>query len=186
MGQALKIAIAPARSPVPTGPGVSSGRYIQLPRFATGFTTSDATAALRELFNCFDNSDLPIDASLLGDAFTTDAEGNVILAWQAGNTPKPPEPSISIRSTNGDTIWVQTGGGDKNDTILYVDYQNMGDETPEVQWSFSASNEGAAAWVETTQDSDVKGYVGHRRQGRRGECNATDTYDGRSTQMTIP
>ena len=143
------------------------------------FTTSDAISGFNgELFNCFDNSDLPIDASLLGDAFTTDAEGNVILVWQAGNTPKPPEPSISIRSTNGDTIWVQTGGGNKNDTILYVDYQNMGDETPEVQWSFSASNEGAAAWVETTQDSDVKGYVVTAGKGGVVNVTATVTYDG--------
>ena len=51
----------------------------------------------------------------------------------------------------------------------------MGDETPEVQWSFSASKEGAAAWAETTQDSDVKGYVVTAGKGGVVTVTATAT-----------
>ena len=75
-------------------------------------------------------------ADKLGEAFTTDANGNVILAWQTGGAVEPPKPGISISSSEGSTLWVAAGGSQKTRTTLSVICKSMDDETPSVTWDY--------------------------------------------------
>lgn len=68
----------------------------------------------------------------LGDAFTTDDSGNVILKWEAGSEVKK-DPRITI--SGGSTLQM-TNSGEKPHTTLTVAYKDM-DETPTVTWRAS-------------------------------------------------
>ena len=67
----------------------------------------------------------------LGDAFTTDASGNVILKWEASSTPVEKNPHIVI---SGDSSLYMTNSGTQPQTTLTVEYKDM-DDTPTVTWT---------------------------------------------------
>ena len=69
-------------------------------------------------------------AAKLGDAFTTDGEGNIVLVWQAGGQAPDRDPRIQI--TGAATLY-DTNSGPKPQTTLTVAYQDM-DDTPRVTW----------------------------------------------------
>ena len=75
--------------------------------------------------------------------------GYPILSWQkssGGDTPTPPppaEPSISISSTAGTSIWAKASGTNKDQTTLSVSYENMGNEKPAVTWSYPQDSKAA-------------------------------------------
>ena len=71
-------------------------------------------------------------ADKLGDAFTTDDSGNVILKWEAGSTPAEKNPRIVI--SGGSTL--QMTNSEQPRTTLTVAYKDM-DETPTVTWRAS-------------------------------------------------
>lgn len=73
-------------------------------------------------------------ADKLGDAFTTDDSGNVILKWEAGSTPAEKNPRIVI--SGGSTLQM-TNSGEKPRTTLTVEYKDMEGSTPTVTWSTS-------------------------------------------------
>lgn len=72
-----------------------------------------------------------ISASDLGDAFTTDASGNVILAWESSGADVPKEPKILIK---GDSALSMSNDGSVPTTTLTVEYKDMDDE-PTVSWT---------------------------------------------------
>ena len=74
------------------------------------------------LTNCYDESNPPADVSMLGNAFTTDADGNIILAWQAGAAPAPSDPKITI---TGSSNLYMTNSGPQPAGSLTVCYQDM-------------------------------------------------------------
>ena len=76
-------------------------------------------------------------AGKLGDAFTTDASGNVILKWEAGGSSEPQTPGLSISSSNGSALWTVEGGNHKTTTVLTVKTSHMGDTTPVVTWEYT-------------------------------------------------
>lgn len=67
----------------------------------------------------------------LGDAFTTDASGNVILKWEASNVPVEKNPRIVI---SGDSSLYMTNSGAQPQATLTVEYKDM-DGTPTVTWT---------------------------------------------------
>lgn len=69
----------------------------------------------------------------LGDAFTTDDSGNVILKWEAGSEVKK-DPRIVI--SGGSTLQM-TNSGEQPHTTLTVAYKGMENRTPTVIWSAS-------------------------------------------------
>ncbi len=69
-------------------------------------------------------------AEKLGNAFTTDGEGNVVLVWQAGEQTPERDPRIQI--TGAATLY-DTNSGPKPQTTLTVAYQDM-EDTPRVTW----------------------------------------------------
>lgn len=93
-------------------------------------------------------------ADKLGDAFTTDANGNVILAWQAGGAVEPSKPGISISSSEGSTLWVAAGGSQKTRTTLSVLCKKMDDETPSVTWDYFPKT-GVAEISRSTSDENA-------------------------------
>lgn len=72
-------------------------------------------------------------AGKLGDAFTTDASGNVILKWEVGGTPAEKNPRIVI--SGGSTLQM-TNSVEQPHTTLTVAYKDM-DGKPTVTWSTS-------------------------------------------------
>lgn len=70
--------------------------------------------------------------AILGDAFTTDDSGNVILRWEAGGTPAEKNPRIVI--SGGSTL--QMTNSEQPRTTLTVAYKDM-DGKPTVAWSTS-------------------------------------------------
>lgn len=82
--------------------------------------------------NCYGKGN-SISADKLGDAFTTDASGNVILKWEAGGTPAEKNPRIVI--SGGSTLQM-TNSGEQPHTTLTVAYKDM-DGNPTVTWSAS-------------------------------------------------
>ena len=72
-----------------------------------------------------------ISASNLGDPFTTDASGNVILAWESSGADVPKEPKILIK---GDSALSMSNDGSVPTTTLTVEYKDMDDE-PTVSWT---------------------------------------------------
>lgn len=66
----------------------------------------------------------------LGDAFTTDASGNVILKWEA-SAPVEKNPRIVI---SGESALYMTNSGAQPRATLTVAYKDM-DETPAVTWT---------------------------------------------------
>lgn len=82
--------------------------------------------------NCYGKGN-SISADKLGDAFTTDASGNVILKWEAGGTPAEKNPRIVI--SGGSTLQM-TNSGEQPHTTLTVAYKDM-DGKPTVTWSAS-------------------------------------------------
>lgn len=67
----------------------------------------------------------------LGTAFTTDASGNVILAWESSGADVPKEPKILIK---GDSALSMSNDGSVPTTTLTVEYKDMDDE-PTVSWT---------------------------------------------------
>ena len=67
----------------------------------------------------------------LGDAFITDASGNVILKWEASNVPVEKNPRIVI---SGDSSLYMTNSGAQPQATLTVEYKDM-DGTPTVTWT---------------------------------------------------
>ena len=104
------------------------------------------------LANCYGESNPPADASQLGDAFTTDPQGNIILTWQAGGTAEPPKPAIKIESSNGATLWAEPGGDHKTETVLCVSCKNMDPAPDTVTWSIN--NTEAASGRESEKNAD--------------------------------
>ena len=72
--------------------------------------------------------------AILGDAFTMDDSGNVILKWEAGSTPAEKNPRIVI--SGGSTLQM-TNSGEQPHTTLTVAYKGMENRTPTVIWSAS-------------------------------------------------
>lgn len=72
--------------------------------------------------------------AILGDAFTMDDSGNVILKWKAGSTPAEKNPRIVI--SGGSTLQM-TNSGEQPHTTLTVAYKGMENRTPTVIWSAS-------------------------------------------------
>lgn len=72
-----------------------------------------------------------ISASDLGDAFTTDASGNVILAWESSGADVPKDPKILIK---GDSALSMSNDGSVPTTTLTVEYKDM-DDKPTVSWT---------------------------------------------------
>lgn len=61
-------------------------------------------------------------ADKLGDVFTTDADGNVILKWQTGAAPAPKDPKITI---TGSSDLYMTNSGTQPTGTLTVTYQDI-------------------------------------------------------------
>lgn len=61
-------------------------------------------------------------ADKLGDVFTTDADGNVILKWQTGTAPAPKDPKIII---TGSSDLYMTNSGTQPTGTLTVTYQDI-------------------------------------------------------------
>lgn len=72
-----------------------------------------------------------ISAEDLGNAFTTDTSGNVILKWEASNVPVEKNPRIVI---SGDSSLYMTNSGAQPQATLTVEYKDM-DGTPTVTWT---------------------------------------------------
>lgn len=70
-------------------------------------------------------------ADKLGDAFTTDTSGNVILKWEASGEPVEKNPRIVI---SGDSTLFMTNSGAQPEPTLTVAYKDM-DDTPTVAWT---------------------------------------------------
>ena len=82
------------------------------------------------LENCYDEDNPPPDAGALGGAFTTDGAGNLILTWQAGATPAPKDPHISL--TGGAALYL-SNSGTRPETTLTVLYSDM--DSALVEWT---------------------------------------------------
>lgn len=120
-----------------------------------------------------------ISAEDLGNAFTTDTSGNVILKWEAGGSSEPQTPGLSISSSNGSALWTVGGRNHKTMTVLTVKTSHMGDTTPAVTWKY-------------TQDSKVANIYGDGEnpnalvvdadgaKGGRLSVTASVEYDGRT------
>ena len=118
-------------------------------------------------------------AEKLGDAFVEDSNntnnGWPILTWQAGMGPVQEVPGISITSTNGGTIWAEAGDNHKTSTTLSLQYENMGEETPDVTWDFNNRTENAAVWEKASNSDD---YVITAGTGGVLDVTATVEYEG--------
>ncbi|MCI8336167.1 MAG: DUF4430 domain-containing protein [Peptococcaceae bacterium] len=112
-------------------------------------------------------------AEKLGAAFITDKNGSVLLTWQTAGTPEPVKPSITILSSQGNTLWVEKGGSNKNDTTLKVTYKGMGDETPVVTWSIDNGEIVKGQLAENKQD-----YILMAKKGGVATITATVEYGG--------
>lgn len=113
-------------------------------------------------------------------------DGYPILFWQkssGGDTPTPPpaEPSISISSTAGTSIWAKASGTNKNQTTLSVSYENMGTETPDVTWNYPQDSSAANFSIaENTGDLVVTA-----EKGGVVEVTATVTFEEKEYSATM-
>lgn len=126
--------------------GTISGTY------ASGGIVGSMTSSKSSISNCYwtqpddgnglgsgkINNDGKVDSiasviDKLGDAFTTDDSGNVILKWEAGSTPAEKNPRIVI--SGGSTLQM-TNSVEQPHTTLTVAYKDM-DGKPTVTWSTS-------------------------------------------------
>lgn len=126
--------------------GTISGTY------ASGGIVGSMTSSKSSISNCYwtqpddgnglgsgkINNDGKVDSiasviDKLGDAFTTDDSGNVILKWEAGSTPAEKNPRIVI--SGGSTLQM-TNSVEQPHTTLTVAYKDM-DGKPTVTWSMS-------------------------------------------------
>lgn len=118
--------------------GGIAGQVYSTTAITNCYTTTDVVSGFNGvLTNCYDSSDLPTDASALGDAFTTDAQGGIILTWQAGTSPAPKDPHITI---SGGSTLSMTNSGPQPETTLSVRYVDMEDE-PAVTWAVKDSSD---------------------------------------------
>ena len=111
-------------------------------------------------------------AEKLGAAFAVDKKGNLILAWQAGALQEPAKPSISMVSSNGSILWIEKNGSNKNDTVLTITCQAMGEEVPAVGWSIDDTNILSGQPAENSND-----YVVVAQKGGVTTVRATVIYE---------
>lgn len=115
-------------------------------------------------------------SDILGDAYVENPKGGYpLLAWQLAAAPEPAKPSISIASSNGNILWVEKGGSNKNDTVLKVSYKEMGEDTPAVTWSIDDT---AVLGGQTAENSND--YIVTAKKGGVATVTATVEYAGES------
>ena len=133
--------------------------------------------------NCYQlasTSDEGVTALIGSSKFAADTEkindGYPILPWQktsGGGEPEPVKPSLSIRSSAGDTIWTKAGGNNQTLTVLRVNYNNMDGEEPEVMWTYPQDSN-AATFAEDAAQGTLTVAA---KNGGVVEVTATATYD---------
>ena len=99
----------------------------------------------------------------LGSAFTAD-DNNInggwpVLSWQAvgGNLPPVPsttESAISIVSSQGSTLWAQTGDNHLTMLTLKAECSNMDEEIPELYWDIDNPKAADGQIAENDQTSE--------------------------------
>lgn len=117
--------------------------------------------------------------AILGDAFTMDDSGNVILKWEAGSTPAEKNPRIVI--SGGSTLQM-TDSGEKPHTTLTVAYKDM-DETPAVTWS--ASNDCVTLTAPDNASAADNIRIAQANKPGTVTITATVTYNGASYSDSV-
>lgn len=111
--------------------GGIAGQVHSSTEFTNCYTTENTVCGLNGIkTHCYDGSNPPADASVLGSAYQLDGQGNIVLSWQAGTAPAPKNPHITI---SGSSTLSMTNSGAQPDTTLTVRYVDMEDE-PAVTW----------------------------------------------------
>lgn len=123
--------------------------------------------------------------AILGDAFTMDDSGNVILKWEAGSTPAEKNPRISI--SGNQTIWTVAGGKNVTQTTLTVSYADMEGEKPAVTWNYPAESD-AAVFTEADGALVVNalGKTGGTEKVTASVQYNENTYEAECTITVIP
>ena len=121
-------------------------------------------------------------AEKLGSAFTTDTQGNIILAWQTSGGSVVTKPEISIAAANGTTLHVQTGGSNVNSTTLTASCANMGDEAPQVSWIWDKNSKAASCQI---SQNDPNALIVTADDGGVLEITASAVYQDESISKTI-
>ena len=115
----------------------------------------------------------------LGDAFTTDDSGNVILKWEAGSEVKK-DPRIVI--SGGSTLQM-TNSGEQPHTTLTVAYKGMENRTPTVIWS--ASNDCVILTAPDNASAADNIRIAQANKPGTVTITATVTYNGESYSDSV-
>ena len=120
----------------------------------------------------------------LGSAFTAD-DNNInggwpVLSWQAvgGNLPPVPsttESAISIVSSQGSTLWAQTGDNHLTMLTLKAECSNMDEEIPELYWDIDNPKAADGQIAENDQTA----YTVTANQGGMATVTVTAVYQGK-------
>lgn len=102
------------------------------------------------LTNCYDEANPPAAPSDLGDAFTLDAQGNIILTWQAGSAPAPRDPRVEI---SGPSTLYMTNSGQQPGATLTARCIDM-DGAPDVTWSL-VSGDSAVTLIQSDSNTCI-------------------------------
>ncbi len=130
--------------------------------------------------NSKQESDITSVADKLGDAFTTDASGNVILKWEVGSTPAEKNPRIVI--SGGSTLQM-TNSGEQPHTTLTVAYKDMEDSTPTVTWSTSNDCVTLTAPANASAADNIR--IAQANEPGTVTITATVTYNGESYSDSV-
>lgn len=118
-------------------------------------------------------------AGKLGDAFTTDASGNVILKWEVGGTPAEKNPRIVI--SGGSTLQM-TNSVEQPHTTLTVAYKDM-DGKPTVTWSTSNDCVTLTAPANASAADNIR--IAQANEPGTVTITATVTYNGESYSDSV-
>ena len=118
--------------------------------------------------------------AILGDAFTMDDSGNVILKWEAGSTPAEKNPRIVI--SGGSTLQM-TNSGEQPHTTLTVAYKGMENRTPTVIWS--ASNDCVTLTAPANASAADNIRIAQANEPGTVTITATVTYNGESYSDSV-